>query len=370
MSPMGLEPTLRAPLAVPVSPERGASEPEAGVDVRSPWPSDSRARSRWFFWGRLAFTLGLLALLFSRVDLGTFADAIRGALGLVLLVAVLSKSLALVISAAKWDYLLRGLGVRTSRWMLLEVYTMGFFVNAFLPGVVGGDVVRWQMAGRRTGERLKVAATIVAERATGLAALLVLSVPAALYLLPRSTLPLLVLAVFGVASVIAAGVAMALNRRLAISVLVRTRGTRVRRAARRLYGLHRTLRQFPRKPLLGAFGFSVLFYLSAGLTFFLVCRAFDTQMTLMEATSVQLLIMLLIMIPVSIGGLGLAQAGDVYLLGLLGIGAAEALGISMARMMVAYVYAVVGAFLFMRWQARPGPGRPTVDPARTSGWTG
>jgi uncharacterized protein (TIRG00374 family) len=334
---------------------------ESGTDFRKrlPWQRESGGRGRWFFWGRLAVTLGLLALLFSRIDLGSFIEAIRGAIGGLLLLAVASNSLALVISAAKWRHLLRALGVSASGWMLLELYTIGFFINAFLPGVIGGDVVRWQMASRRTGGRLKVAATILAERVTGLTALLALSLPAALYMLPRSTLPVLLMVVVPVAIVLACGLALVSNRRLALSLLVRARSRGVRPFVRRLSRLHRTLRRFPRWPLFAALGYSVLFYLSAGLTFFLVCAAFGTELTFAEAASVQVLIMLLIMIPISIGGLGVAQAGDVYLLGLLGVGSAEALGISLTRMAVAYVYAVVGAALLLRWQgSQAGRGKP------------
>ncbi len=349
-----LEPALRVSSAVAVSSERGGSEPEVAVEGRLPWPSDSRARSRWFFWGRLAFTLGLLTLLFSRVDLGVFVDAIRGALGVLLVLAAVANSLLFIISAAKWDILLRALGVSASRRMLVEVYTIGFFVNAFLPSVVGGDVVRWQMAGRRTGERLKTAATILAERATGLVALLALSLPAAVFMLPSATLPMIVLAIVAAAAAIACGLYVALNRRLAIWLLIRTRRQRASRLARRVYRLHRALRRFPRKPLLTAVGFSVLFYMSAGLTFFLICRAFGVHISIVEAASVQVLVMLLIMIPISLGGLGLAQVGDVYLLGLLGVGAAEALGISVARLLIRYVYALVGSMLFVRWKGRFG----------------
>ncbi len=353
------EAALESPAAAAADVREGCAESGADFRGRLPWQEESRRRSRWFFWGRLAVTLGLLALIFTRVDLGSFVAAVRGALGVLLLLAVVSNSLALIISAAKWRDLLRALEVSASGRTLLELYTIGFFVNAFLPGVVGGDVVRWQMASRRTGGGLKVAATILAERATGLAALLMLSVPAAVYMLPNSALPTLLIIVVPASLALVGGLALVLNRRLASSLHVRARGRGANRLVRRLYRLHRTLRRFPRKPLLVALGYSVLFYLSAGLTFFLVCSAFGADITIVEAASVQVLIMLLIMIPVSIGGLGVAQAGDVYLLGLLGIGSAEALGISLARMAVAYVYAVVGAVLFLRWKSgRTGDGRP------------
>jgi len=98
--------------------------------------------------------------------------------------------------------------------------------------------------------------------------------------------------------------------------------------------------------------YSFLFYLAAALTFFLICRAFGTHITLLEATSVQVLLCLLTLIPISLGGLGLAQAGDIYLLGVLGIDAATALGISLVRVLIQYGYALLGGILFIRLQGR------------------
>ena len=47
-------------------------------------------------------------------------------------------------------------------------------MSAFLPGVVGGDVVRSHLAGKEAGTQLRVAATILAERITDLFILMVM----------------------------------------------------------------------------------------------------------------------------------------------------------------------------------------------------
>lgn len=312
--------------------------------------SSSISRWRWSYTGRLLLTAAILVAVLSQIDLRAMTVAMKQSLGPILAAAVLCNSLALVISAVKWDWLLQALRVRARVWDLLKLYTIGFFVNAFLPSVVGGDLLRWRMAGRHTGHYVETAASIVAERVTGLVALLLLSLPAAAFVLPRASAPAVASAVAILTAAVATLLVLTTSRGLTYGVLKLTRKSRLsRRAGRSAHRLFRTLRRFPRRSLLVALGWSVLFYLSAGLTFFLVCRAFGTPLTYAEATSVQVLIMLLIILPISVGGLGLAQAGDVYLLGLLGIGAPVAVGISLVRMLVAYAYAPVGAVFFARW---------------------
>jgi uncharacterized protein (TIRG00374 family) len=121
---------------------------------------------------------------------------------------------------------------------------------------------------------------------------------------------------------------------------------------RPLYQLYRTLYDFPRKPLLAALGYSFIFYLGAGLTLYLICKSLGVHISFVEATSVQVLICLLTLIPISLGGLGLTQAGDVYLLGILGVDVAHALGISFVRLLMNYGCGMIGGILFIRSRRR------------------
>jgi uncharacterized protein (TIRG00374 family) len=305
------------------------------------------------FWVKLAVTLAIFAYLVFRVDLAASAAAIRQSMSAWLVAAFILNSLTLITSALKWHVLLRGLGIPLSRRFLLEVYTIGHFFSSFLPGVMGGDVVRWQMVSMRTAARLKIAAAILAERATGVVALVFLCPILVAIAVPQfATLPVLTLIiVMGLA--VATLLALALNRRLTTILMFRSRRLAIRTLLRPLYQLQRTLRRFPRGPLLVALAYSVAFYLSAGLVFYLICRSFYVSIGFLEAATVQSLICLLILIPISLGGLGLTQAGDLYLLGILGIGLETALGISIVRLLMAYGYALLGGLLFLRRRGEP-----------------
>ena len=246
---------------------------------------------------------------------------------------------------------------KPSKWRLLELYTIGFFANSFLPGAVGGDVVRWQLGGNQLGERLKIAATIVAERATGVVALLVMCVLAVAFAVTEFRTPPVLTLIAAMSFGALAALAAFASRRIATLAMYQTRRSPIRRVIQPLYRLNRTLRCFTPAPLALALGHSVLFYLSAGLTYYLICLAFDVRIGIVEAIAAQALVALLIMVPISIGGLGLSQAADVYLLGILGIPAADALAISIMRLLFRYLYAFIGGALYVRLSARSGAGR-------------
>lgn len=239
------------------------------------------------------------------------------------------------------------------RKVLFELYTIGFFISSFLPGVVGGDVARWHMAGRGVEERMKVAATILVERVTGMAALILMCLLAVIWDSTRFATPPVLALLVAMSVTLIVSLTLALNRRLATGLMYQTRRLAISRFIQPLYQLQRSLRCFTRQSLVVAMCYSCLFYLAAGSTFFLICQAFGSHITFLEAISVQILTCLLIIIPISLGGLGLAQVGDVYLLGMLGTDAATALGISVVRQMIKYGYALIGGIVLIRWQYHP-----------------
>lgn len=321
-------------------------------DSGPPWPVLLRA----------AVTLSLLGLLVWQVDVGQSLRAMRAAFGPWLALVVLTSVLLIGSSILKWRALLRALGIELGLVRLFRFYTIGIFAGSLLPGIVGGDVVRWHFVSRAIGGRsASVAASILVERATGVVAIVVLA-PVAILLDPdRLARPVVLVLTAGAAVAALAGIALATNRRLATSVAYRTRHATVARLVRPLYELHRTLRRFPARVLWVAMGYAVLFYLFGGLFMLLLTEAFSVPLPYAAAFSAQILVNLVGLLPISIGGLGLLQAGDVYFLGLYGVPAASALGISLVKQLVQYGYGIVGAAFLLRRSPWP-TGEPAEVP--------
>ncbi|MBW2269989.1 MAG: flippase-like domain-containing protein [Deltaproteobacteria bacterium] len=312
----------------------------------------SRGGPRWLPVLKFVVTLGILTALLTQVDMAQLGAAIRSSLGPWLALALAANSLMLLTSTVKWERLLRSVGIVQRFGALLRLYTIGFFFSSFLPGTVGGDVVRWHAASATPDLRLRVAGTILAERVTGAVALVLLCVllvgADAEHFATAPTLLLLA----GLGSALAGGLWLAWNPRLA-ELLARGARGRAGWVLRPVAKLHAALTGIPTPALLASVAWSLPFYVSAGLLFYLISLAFGVQLSFVEAATVQVLICLLTLVPISLGGLGLAQAGDVYLLGLLGIEPATALGMSFLRQAICYAYAALGAVLFAGWTGHP-----------------
>ena len=327
--------------------------------------SDRPERSRRIAWALLAkaaVTLAIFCFLFLRLDMAACLAAIQASFGGWLMGAAMANSAPLVLSMLKWDQLLRALHIVVSRWELLRVYMIGFFVSSFLPGVFGGDVVRCYITAMGESSRMNVAATILVERFTGIVALVIMCVVAVAADHSRlATVPTLLL-LGSMTCALVGSLFLSTSRRLAVSLTYRTRRWKFARVIQLFYDLHRTFRGFSRRDFLVSVVFSVVFYFSGGLVFFCVCRAFGTGLGFSEVLTVQLLVCLLTVLPISVGGLGLAQAGDVYLLGILGVDAPTALGMSFTRKLIQYLYVCLGGACFIRWQGRSRVARATRVP--------
>jgi uncharacterized protein (TIRG00374 family) len=150
--------------------------------------------------------LGLL-IYFGRVDLKVLREALQHPALLVLAGTLLVS--AVPIAALRWWLLLAALEFPMSfPWTLRTTFTSNFF-NVFLPGSIGGDMVRVLLA-RRAAQRgiSRLASTVVVDRLSGLAALILLAVCVVPALPAWLHEPVYLLALAAVCAALPAGIAI------------------------------------------------------------------------------------------------------------------------------------------------------------------
>jgi uncharacterized membrane protein YbhN (UPF0104 family) len=96
--------------------------------------------------------------------------------------ALVATMASVLLSARKWQHLLRcGARLRIAYNAAAQLYWIGSFFSNFLPTGIGGDAMRLMLTPAPDG-RLTIAASILAERLTGLLVMLALSAVALLAL--------------------------------------------------------------------------------------------------------------------------------------------------------------------------------------------
>lgn len=86
-----------------------------------------------------------------------------------ILIGLLFLGVSTFLSSLRWYFLVRAQGLNFSVRNLLELTMIGNFFNTFMPGAVGGDVIKaWYVAGREPTRKTKAIFTVLLDRAIGL----------------------------------------------------------------------------------------------------------------------------------------------------------------------------------------------------------
>ncbi|MCE9531197.1 MAG: flippase-like domain-containing protein [Planctomycetes bacterium] len=88
-----------------------------------------------------------------------------------LLLALLISMVGLLITFLRWHLLVRAVGLTFSRYDAIRLGLVGYFFNTFLPGSLGGDVLKAYSLARGQTRRTVAVATVLIDRVIGLWAL-------------------------------------------------------------------------------------------------------------------------------------------------------------------------------------------------------
>ena len=326
--------------------------------------NDTRRRRAWLAL-RLVVSLLLLAAVLAYADVGTMAEAIRDASWGWFAAALALMALNSVVGAVRWRVLLRHAHVEVTELRAVRAFAGALFLNNVLPTAVGGDAVRAWLVGREGGLVRATTATLV-DKVTALACLFVIAWLALIVdgeEVPGSIVTVLawvtagLLAAFALAGLVAAG-ARPLVRRLPerVANMIREAWWALRRwgASARLMGL--------------VLGLGLVYGVFGLLVFVLVAKAVGVELSFALAAATTPVVLVAMLIPISIGGLGVREGGFVLLLGEAGVSAADATLLALlstAAILVATAAVVAVTAGLESLRTRAGPARPL--PRRPSG---
>ncbi len=137
--------------------------------------SETATRSnRWSLALRIALSGGLLGYLLSRVDWPPLAAAMRDMNWWGWTLAAVLNLVSQIASGMRWAGLARPLGFAGTYRRYLRLYFEGMFFSLCLPSAIGGDVFKAIRLGTTARGRVLAGCTVLADRLSGLAAVLVI----------------------------------------------------------------------------------------------------------------------------------------------------------------------------------------------------
>jgi uncharacterized protein (TIRG00374 family) len=284
----------------------------------------------------------LLGAVFVYVDVGDIAIAVRdGHWGWFAAAAGLMGAAA-IPGSLRWQLILRGSEIEITLVRAVKTFAASLVLNNVLPTSVGGDAARAWSVGKESGRLLRAALATVVDRATAVACLFVVAWLAVS--VDAGTVPSVLI---GVLLWITVGLALATLVAALIAAGIRPV---VRRIPQRLATMIReawaTVRAWAQSAnLVGwVLALGVLYQVLAVIALILVGRAVGVDLSFALAAATAAIVVVAMLVPISIGGLGVREGGFVLLLGEAGVGGADATLVSLLSV-VAIVLANVAVVL-------------------------
>ena len=309
---------------------------------------------------KLVLTLLLVAYLLDRVDLREAFALMAGADGAPLAAAFLIFGISVLAGAWQWGRLLAALGIRLTRRKLLELYWVGLFFNNFMPGNVGGDVIKVLDLKRSDQDPVASSAATLADRLTGLGALAFLSFLASWRLSADASLAPLARPVFW-GSLVFLGVlalflldpvARALRLAAQMAGLLPSAGLR----ARVLEQLRMLRRR--RRLIVQLFLFSLLVQaLRVGVHYWVGASLLGPERPgLLDCFLVVPPLAFALILPITLGGLGWRENLAVPLYAPLGVQAEAAVAIQLLAYLLMLLASLLGGLLYLLRRTQTGKG--------------
>jgi hypothetical protein len=313
---------------------------------------------------RVAVSAGLIAWLLRRTDFQEVGHAFRSADLRLVGLAILLIPLGYLTSVCRWRLLLRSQGGEASLPFLLQSLLVGIFFNNLLPSTIGGDAVRAWDTARAGVHRATAVAVVVVDRFVGLLALMLF----ALIGLPLSgrilgtglagDLTLWVCA--GAAGLgLAAAFLFLPSRRMpallarAGSLLPGRFGSLPGKVASSLFAF-----QGKGSVLVRAFAWSLALQALVVINAWLLARALRVPLPLVDFFLIVPLGLFLMMVPVSINGIGVRESSYAFFFRAFGLAASLGVAVAWLDYGIILLQALAGGAVYalFRARSRPAPG--------------
>ncbi len=302
---------------------------------------------------KVVFSIVLLGLLFSRIDIGRVWAGARQASLPWLLAALGVWTLNVATSTWRWHLLLQAQDVRMPRRKLFGSFLVANFFGNFLPSNIGGDVIRIRDTAPAAQSTTLAATVVLVDRGLGLLGLVLiaaLGASMAVGLHGYSVLPIwpswlwagfVISAAVAIPTMYAPGVIARLLKPLTF--------VHPEWVGRQIDLLTGTLARFREKPssLIGCFGGAVLVQALVVTFYVTVVNALNIPVTASDLAVIVPLSLIVQMLPVSMNGFGVREATFSFYFTRVGLPIESAVLLSLVAAALTMFHSLSGAAVYV-----------------------
>lgn len=308
----------------------------------------------WAYIVRLIISGALIAFFLKGIDAQALSSVFgRISWGLIFMALGLIVCVRMVIYF-RMKLLLEVWGDKIPYKELVKVGLMGDFGNVFMPGSLGSDLFRIYILQRYLRDVTRAASAVIYERFIGLISLAFIVFLSVIW--AREIL--MEIGIYGLLSSLCIVLAIILfaffifpNTILAVFNSVFRMRNRIGRKIRLIaetimhYSLHKSL-------FISVFAICIATQIMRILVTFVVASAIGVSVDIQYFFLIVPIIIFVLMIPVSVGGLGVREGASVFLFSFVGVGQADAFMMALLTNLLIMFYSLPGGVLFIMRQEK------------------
>jgi len=300
-------------------------------------------------------SIGLLALLFSRVDVSRLWSVARKASLGWLAFALLLYLAMLLASALRWGVLLRAQHVRLPFSFLTQSFLVATFFNNFLPSNIGGDVIRIADSAKAAGSKTLATTVVLIDRGLGVLGLALIAATGATIMQRMAVGPVgpgILWAGFGLGAIIATP---ALLMPEAVTKLLQPLRVFHREwVDERIEKLTYALTRFKETPaaLAACFAGAVVVQAILVLFYVAIARSMNIPIGFAELAVIVPVSFIVQMVPLSVNGFGIREATFGFYFTRLGLPLESALLVSFVGAALIMLFSLSGGVAYLSRTAR------------------
>lgn len=307
---------------------------------------------------RWLITIALLLYVFQKAGLfqaGTRRRFIDLVLSADLVMFGVSIGIAFVgnlSNVLKWWMLLRSKSIDFGFIRAYAYFMVARFFNLVLPTNVGGDLVRIHELGRHTGRLAEAAASVFVERFSGMITLFLLTVVTVLLNVDIFHAPVIIGSMVFLLPMICVLYWLIIDER-PIHALQRSMCADSRPFFRtifeKIWKVHRAVAEYRTQlwALFWAFINSIVFYFIAVMNVWISALAFDPSVEFFKVFTLVPVLLLIMNLPVSIGGFGLMEFAYAFTFELVGYSTQLAFSVALLMRLKSFMDASIGGLIYL-----------------------
>ncbi len=306
-------------------------------------------RKTTFLLIKFIISICLLIYLFRRTDIKLFYQSFLSVHpGLFLFSAILYIGCQ-YLSSFRWKVLLTAHKITVSTPKLFSFYLVGMFFNNFMPTSIGGDVVKGYDLYKHTQKGKESITTVFLERYTGIIALLLIGLLSLIFIHSILHNYLVATLMLGMTLAFILGTIMITNRfikKLSINIASKFKIKKLEKVITEIYETFGRYKHH-KDSFINAILLSIIIQVMNVFVYVALSYSLDIKVPLGLFFLFIPVITLISMMPISVNGLGVREATNVYLFAQVGVGSSHALSLSLSWFFMVSVISLLGGFIFI-----------------------